>query len=132
MDYTLEGICSMKRLRSLFVGIVLTFVLASCGSGTPSEPVAPTQVQSASTSADRPPAASHVPPSSLPQICNCVLRFDHINIEEGLSQSSVRVIFQDSRGFLWFGTQDGLNRYDGYGFKVYKPDPDTPNSLSDR
>jgi len=44
----------------------------------------------------------------------------------------VRVIFQDSRGFLWFGTEDGLNRYDGYTFKTYKPDPDAPHSLSDR
>jgi len=60
------------------------------------------------------------------------MRFDHISIEQGLSQSSVRVIFQDSRGFLWFGTEDGLNRYDGYTFKTYKPDPDAPNSLSDR
>jgi ligand-binding sensor domain-containing protein/signal transduction histidine kinase len=44
----------------------------------------------------------------------------------------VQVILQDRRGFLWFGTEDGLNRYDGYTFKVYKPDPDVPNSLSDR
>jgi ligand-binding sensor domain-containing protein/signal transduction histidine kinase len=42
------------------------------------------------------------------------------------------VIFQDSHGFLWFGTEDGLNRYDGYSFKIFKPDPDAPNSLSDR
>jgi ligand-binding sensor domain-containing protein len=59
------------------------------------------------------------------------LRFDHIGIEQGLSQSSVRVIFQDSRGFLWFGTEDGLNRYDGHTFKIYKPD-DAINGLSDR
>jgi PAS domain S-box-containing protein len=37
---------------------------------------------------------------------------------------------QDSKGFLWFGTYDGLNRYDGYHFKVYKNDPDNPYSLS--
>ena len=61
-----------------------------------------------------------------------MLRFDHINIEQGLSQSSVRVILQDSIGFLWFGTEDGLNRYDGYTFKTFKPDPDAINSLSDR
>jgi ligand-binding sensor domain-containing protein/signal transduction histidine kinase len=122
----------MKRLRTLLSGIVLTFVLASCGGATPPEPIAPTQVQTVSTPADRPPTVPHVPPGSLPQICNCVLRFDHINIEAGLSQSSVQVILQDSRGFLWFGTQDGLNRYDGYTFKIYKPDPDAPNSLSDR
>jgi ligand-binding sensor domain-containing protein/signal transduction histidine kinase len=44
----------------------------------------------------------------------------------------VRVILQDSIGFLWFGTEDGLNRYDGYTFKTFKPDPDVPNSISDR
>ena len=38
--------------------------------------------------------------------------------------------FQDSRGFMWFGTQDGLNRYDGYTFVVYKNDPNDPGSLS--
>ena len=54
------------------------------------------------------------------------------SIEQGLSQSSVRVILQDSIGFLWFGTEDGLNRYDGYTFKTFKPDPDNLNSLSDR
>jgi len=71
-------------------------------------------------------------PTSLPTVCECVLRFDHLNIEDGLSQSSVGTIFQDSRGFMWFGTQDGLNRYDGYGFKIYKPDLNVPGSLSDR
>jgi ligand-binding sensor domain-containing protein len=60
-----------------------------------------------------------------------VLRFEHISIEKDCPQSSVRVIFQDSRGFLWFGTEDGLNRYDGYTFKTFKPEPSNPNSLSD-
>ncbi|HXQ36727.1 MAG TPA: two-component regulator propeller domain-containing protein, partial [Anaerolineales bacterium] len=78
----------------------------------------------------RPLALNPASNESLPQICNCVLRFDHISIEQGLSQSSVRVIFQDSRGFLWFGTEDGLNRYDGYTFKSYKPEPSNPNSIS--
>ncbi len=70
--------------------------------------------------------------ANLPDVCECVLRFDQISIEQGLSQSSVHAIFQDSRGFLWFGTEDGLNRYDGYTFKIFKPDPDNINSLSDR
>ena len=122
----------MKRLRSLFFGIMLTFVAIACGSSAPPEPVDPTQVQVVSTPTDRAPVVNHVPPASLPQICNCVLRFDNISIEQGLSQSSVKVIFQDRRGFLWFGTEDGLNRYDGYNFKIYKPDPDAINSLSDR
>lgn len=59
------------------------------------------------------------------------LRFDQIGLEQGLSQSSVNAIIQDSKGFMWFGTQDGLNRYDGYSVKVYKHEPDNLNSISD-
>jgi hypothetical protein len=40
-------------------------------------------------------------------------------------------MFQDSKGFLWFGTRDGLNRYDGYSFKVFRHDPLNPNTISD-
>ena len=59
-----------------------------------------------------------------------VVRFEHLTIEDGLSQNAGLAIFQDSRGYLWIGTQDGLNRYDGYGFKIYKHDSDDPSSLS--
>lgn len=44
----------------------------------------------------------------------------HLGIGQGLSNNSVRCIFQDHQGFMWFGTYDGLNRYDGYGFKVFR------------
>jgi diguanylate cyclase (GGDEF)-like protein len=57
------------------------------------------------------------------------IRFDHLGPEQGLSQSAVLSIFQDSRGFMWFGTEDGLNRYDGYAFTVYRHDPSDPDSL---
>ena len=59
-----------------------------------------------------------------------IIQFEHLNIEDGLSQNAGLAIFQDSRGYLWIGTQDGLNRYDGYTFKVFKHDPDDPNSIS--
>jgi signal transduction histidine kinase/ligand-binding sensor domain-containing protein/CheY-like chemotaxis protein len=49
------------------------------------------------------------------------LNFKHISVQEGLSNNWVRCIYHDNRGFLWFGTSDGLNRYDGYDFKVYRP-----------
>ena len=58
------------------------------------------------------------------------LRFERISLEQGLSQSTVFTILQDSRGFMWFGTEDGLNKYDGYNFTVYKHDPEDPNSLA--
>ena len=57
--------------------------------------------------------------------------FNHLTVDDGLSQSSVTCIFQDRKGFMWFGTQDGLNRYDGYNFKVFKNIPSDSTSLSD-
>ncbi len=55
--------------------------------------------------------------------------FQRLSVEHGLSQSSVRCILQDSVGFLWFGTEDGLNRYDGYTFTVYRHDPEDTETL---
>ncbi|MBN1783125.1 histidine kinase [bacterium] len=58
------------------------------------------------------------------------LRFDQLSVEQGLSQSSVLSICQDKTGFMWFGTYEGLNRYDGYQFKVYHYDATDVHSLS--
>jgi PAS domain S-box-containing protein len=58
------------------------------------------------------------------------MRFEHLGTDQGLSQSNVICILQDSRGFMWFGTRDGLNKYDGYKFTVYKNDAGDPGSLS--
>ncbi len=59
------------------------------------------------------------------------VRFEQLSLEQGLSQSSVTAILQDRQGFMWFSTQEGLNRYDGYEFKNYRHDPDDPHSLSE-
>jgi ligand-binding sensor domain-containing protein/signal transduction histidine kinase len=76
-------------------------------------------------------AQDHTPaPSLWRKDLDQPIRFDHISLAQGLSQNSVFCILQDSMGFLWFGTQDGLNRYDGYQFEVYRPRPGDPNSLS--
>lgn len=56
--------------------------------------------------------------------------FDHITTDDGLSQSDINSIFQDGQGFMWFGTHDGLNKYDGYGFTIYKPDSFKNGSIS--
>ncbi|MFN8145729.1 MAG: two-component regulator propeller domain-containing protein [Bacteroidia bacterium] len=58
------------------------------------------------------------------------LRFGRISVDKGLSQSTVFCSYQDSQGFLWFGTDDGLNKYDGYNFEVYKFDPTDVKTLS--
>ncbi|MFT4924446.1 MAG: signal transduction histidine kinase/ligand-binding sensor domain-containing protein [Phenylobacterium sp.] len=57
-------------------------------------------------------------------------RFDRLSLEHGLSQTTVYSIIQDHKGFLWFATADGLNRYDGYTFKVFRHDPADSSSLS--
>ena len=57
------------------------------------------------------------------------LKFEHISVEQGLSQNSVTAILQDSIGFMWFGTEEGLNRYDGYEVKVFHHDPDDEITL---
>jgi hypothetical protein len=57
------------------------------------------------------------------------IRFPRLSGVESLSQSRVAHIVQDNQGFMWFGTQYGVDRYDGYQFKIFKNDPAQPNSL---
>ncbi len=82
--------------------------------------VAPTAVE-AQTAGPRPNAARHAGPRPM--------RFERLSIDQGLSQNTVTAILQDRTGFLWLGTQDGLNRYDGYGFEVYRSAVDDPATL---
>ncbi|MEO5890074.1 MAG: two-component regulator propeller domain-containing protein [Ferruginibacter sp.] len=56
--------------------------------------------------------------------------FSHLTTADGLSQSGVFAILKDYKGYMWFGTDEGLNRYDGYKFSVYKYDPEKPGSIS--
>lgn len=58
------------------------------------------------------------------------LTFSHLTPEDGLSKSNVTTILQDSKDFMWFGTSNGLNRYNGYEFTVYQYNPGNPRSLS--
>src|SRR4030042_1211177 len=57
--------------------------------------------------------------------------FVHLTIADGLSQGSAFSILQDDQGFIWIGTEDGLNRYDGHTFKIYRPS-NAPNSLTNK
>src|SRR5690606_16574928 len=58
------------------------------------------------------------------------LKFSRLSIDEGLSQNTVLAVLQDQTGFTWVGTEDGLNRYDGYEFVHYKHDPNDRNSIT--
>lgn len=58
------------------------------------------------------------------------LRFDHLSVQHGLAQESVLSILQDADGFMWFGTQSGLSRYDGYRFVNYRTEIGNPRSLA--
>ncbi len=59
------------------------------------------------------------------------LRFEKLGLEQGLSQATIYDMMQDRHGFMWFSTQDGLNRYDGYEVKVYRHAPFDSTSLPD-
>jgi DNA-binding NtrC family response regulator/ligand-binding sensor domain-containing protein len=58
-------------------------------------------------------------------------KFEHLTMSEGLSYNMVEVILQDHKGYIWIGTRDGLNKYDGYEITVFKNDPDDSLSLRD-
>ncbi len=58
------------------------------------------------------------------------IRFQHYTADQGLSQNMIDCILQDSKGFMWFGTWNGLNRFDGYSFTVFKQDPKNTNTIS--
>lgn len=59
------------------------------------------------------------------------LRFEHVDINNGLSHNQINCILKDDRGFMWFGTLSGLNRYDGYSFKIFRHDMQDSTSLND-
>ncbi len=107
-------------------------VLAGCRPSVSSLPPA-TVLPTASPLPAPVAAATAVPVTAQPRRSSTTtptVRFEHLSLEQGLSQSSVLCIIQDSQGLIWFGTQDGLNKYDGYEITVYKPKPNDPTSLS--
>jgi PAS domain S-box-containing protein len=97
-----------KRTLKLLGKITLILLAAFLGPGN---------VELTARQASMPPAREKI-------------KFKRFKVEHGLSQSTIYSIFQDSKGFLWIGTEGGLNRYDGYNFKIYEHDSETPGSLS--
>ena len=58
------------------------------------------------------------------------LKFEHFTTDDGLSQNSIRTLLQCRKGFLWIGTENGLDRFDGYGFKHYRYNRKDSNTIS--
>jgi ligand-binding sensor domain-containing protein/signal transduction histidine kinase len=118
----------VQNLKYVFIPGLLTMVVlltAACG-----DRAIPVQSPSMVSQEATPTAHPQTDNGPRPQyIQDDTVKFERISVEQGLSQSSVRSIFQDSKGFLWFGTNDGLNKYDGYDFTVYRHNPEDPHSL---
>ena len=122
------------RRRLLGLLVLLIWLSMACAGLSARGYVGPTP-GSRATGTSLPKASSPLPatPSRdehAPSAAKREFRFERISIEQGLSQSSVYSIYQDSTGFIWAGTQDGLNKFDGYRFTQFKPMPGYPNSLS--
>jgi ligand-binding sensor domain-containing protein len=67
----------------------------------------------------------------LPVFCGAqTYYFKHYQVEQGLSNNTVYATIQDKSGFLWLGTKDGLNRFDGYVFKTFRHDAGNPKTIS--
>jgi ligand-binding sensor domain-containing protein/signal transduction histidine kinase len=126
LRHVLPRLCKLFLFKWFIGGV---FLVTACGGlSTPvvedvrSEDFSPAEIPSR----DDLVTPTQDPPIPLPS----KFKFENISVDQGLSQSSVYCILQDSKGLMWFGTEDGLNRYDGYNFTVFKHDPDDPNSLS--
>lgn len=103
------------------IGFLSIFLLAACSrlNVLPVQPT-PTAVL---------PLSAH-PTEPLPQVFGADISFEHITLGSGHAQSWTYAILQDQKGFMWFGSEDGLYRYDGRDFIVYRNDPANEESLS--
>ena len=112
--------------RTLWLAFLLSAVgMTSCAwDHSVSASAAPSIGMSHSGSTQAPPVTP--PTRGLPY------RVKRISSEQGLSSTDVQNVLRDRQGFLWFGTLDGLNRYDGYKMKVFKNTLTDPTSLSER
>ncbi|MBP6249233.1 MAG: response regulator [Bacteroides sp.] len=69
--------------------------------------------------------------STWPLMAQDSYMFKHLDTKNGLSNSQVNYIFKDSKGFMWFGTASGLNRYDGYNYKIFRHKESIGHSIAD-
>ena len=117
---------SFRKIYFRLISLSLTLVLTTCRE------VETADTFSKMTVTPSPVVVQDVVQKNPPPNWSGSLRFMSLGLNDGLSQSTVLVTLQDRFGFLWIGTEDGLNRYDGYMFKIFRPDLNNPDSISDR
>ncbi len=120
-----------RSVARLAFALLPILAITACVPLAPS-PAGPGSTPAATSIAARAPEEPASPPP-IPwplEAQGRTVAFEHLTPDDGLSQSVVAGMLQDDQGFLWLATQDGLNRYDGYQFKVFKHDPGDPDSLS--
>ncbi len=120
------GRSHLWRYWATFTLLAIQLGLAACAGTVPGAATDPPTREASSPSGTTTPVTdtANAPPQIRPA------RFEVLSVEQGLSESVVNDILQDRQGFLWFATGDGLNRYDGYEFIVYRNDPADTDSLS--
>src|SRR6202167_6454679 len=116
-----SAVLSSRRCHALELGLAVLLLVPVCALASPR----------AGDSADTSSLDSPVDTETirLPVVEGKDIRFARISSSQGLSQVRVSDMVQDDQGFIWFGTWNGLNRYDGYNFKVFKHDPERQESL---
>jgi signal transduction histidine kinase/ligand-binding sensor domain-containing protein/CheY-like chemotaxis protein len=109
---------------------LLGTLAAGCGRFSTPLPT-PTTTPTAIPTTSPPPQIDLAWQDDIQGLLSPLVTFKHLPPDSGLSQSVATSIVQDKQGFIWIGTQDGLNRFDGQSFKIFKHDPDDHVTVSD-
>ena len=120
------------RLLTFAALLAITLLAAACSPATETSPPSTATPQSPQPT-ETPlslPAGSEPDPWLVDRLPSQYLRFDRLTTEDGLPNDQVWDVVQDNDGFMWFATVDGLSRYDGNSFKVFRHDVSNPSSLS--
>jgi signal transduction histidine kinase/DNA-binding response OmpR family regulator/ligand-binding sensor domain-containing protein len=115
----------------ILIACFIFFGFVACNNKEKSTPLFTTTKQLHQSSSEVPNAAVLKVPDA-PKALDLKYSLEQLDNTKGLSNSSVNSIFQDSENLIWIGTWDGLNRYDGNSFKIFRPELDNDNSLSNQ
>ena len=119
----LKSVAAGQTVRSVFARLVLLAWVVAVTTVTTVATVTPATARQADAGSSAARAT--------PQVRTTTLWFDRFDDRHGMTSGDTNAFVVDENGFLWIGTDNGINRYDGYAFKRYQHDPNDPNSLYD-